>query len=126
MNIYVVRADFGKYAEDFVKGGYVAIGWLKNDNLENIKTRDEIYPLYKAANPTDTSNVVIGQQVGQIARFLLEIKEGDYVITPAADTDYIYYGTVESGTSYYFNTAQDSCPFVHRRKINYYYGKRRV
>jgi predicted Mrr-cat superfamily restriction endonuclease len=119
MNIYVVRAEFGKYAEEFIQGGYVAIGWLPNINLEHISSRDELYPIYKAENPKDTSNVVIGQQVGQIARFLLEIKGGDYVITPAADTDYIYYGIMEEGNSYFYNTTKDACPFSHRRKVKW-------
>jgi predicted Mrr-cat superfamily restriction endonuclease len=118
MNLYVVRAEYGKYTDQFIKGGYVAIGWLENNDLSHVKTREEIYPLYRAAYPDDKSNVVIGQQVGQIARFLLEIQTDDYVITPAADTDYIYYGTVEPN-SYYFDSGSDGCPFLQRRRIKW-------
>ena len=70
-NVWVVRAEFGKYTDNFVNGGYVAIGWMPEEDLSKIKTRDEIYPIYRLAHPNDTSNIVIGQQVGQIARFLL-------------------------------------------------------
>ncbi len=59
------------------------------------------YIHYINGDVEDTSNVVIGQQVGQIARFLLEIGRGDYIITPAADTEYIYYGTLDLGDAYY-------------------------
>ena len=60
----------------------MAIGWmLRYGSLSNRKAREELYPLYKAEHPDDTSNIVIGQQVGQIARFLLEMKAGDYVDT---------------------------------------------
>ena len=83
-NVWCVRAEFGTYAKQFVDCGYVAIGWMPNSDLSSIKARDELYPLYKSEHPDDTSNIVIGQQVGQIARFLLEIQPGDYVITPAA------------------------------------------
>ncbi len=55
-------------------------GSLRLD-LSTVTSRDELYPLFKAAYPDDTSNIVIGQQVGQIARFLLEMRAGDYVIT---------------------------------------------
>ena len=92
MNVFCVRADFGTYAKSFVAGGFVAIGWMPKTDLSAIATRDELYPLYKAEHPDDTSNIVVGQQVGQIARFLLEMKTGDYVITPAADTELLYFG----------------------------------
>jgi restriction system protein len=119
MNLYVVRAENGKYTEHFVKGGYVAIGWFHEDDLSSIKSREELFPLYKKLYPNDTSNVVIGQQVGQIGRFLLEIQPGDFIITPAADTDYIYYGTVADGDNYYFATTDDGCPNKQRKKVNW-------
>ena len=117
--LYCVRAEFGTYTEHFIKGKYIAIGWLSQDDLSGIKSKEELYPLYKKEYPKDTSNVVIGQQVGQIARFLLDIKAGDYVITPAKDTEYIYYGVIENDPSYYFDDGSDGCPFFHRRKIKW-------
>ena len=116
-NIYCVRADFGRYTEDFIKGDYVAIGWLSTTDLSSIKSRDELYPLYKADYPNDTSNVVIGQQVGQIARFLLELQENTFVITPSSDTNYLYYGIIEKD-SYYF-ADEDNCPYRHRKKVKW-------
>jgi len=74
-NVWCVRAEFGTFTKHFVEGGYVAIGWLPNTDLSAIRSRDELYPIYKAEHPDDTSNIVIGQQVGQIARFLLEISD---------------------------------------------------
>lgn len=118
-NVFCVRAEFGTYAQQFVSGGYVAIGWMANTDLAAITTRDELYPLYKAAHPDDTSNIVIGQQVGQIARFLLEMKAGDYVITPAADTELLHYGSVAPDPSYFFATGDDGCPYRHRRRVEW-------
>lgn len=118
-NVFCVRADFGTYTQQFVSGGYVAIGWMANTDLAAITTRDELYPLYKAAHPDDTSNIVIGQQVGQIARFLLEMKAGDYVITPAADTELLHYGRVAPDPSYFFATGDDGCPYRHRRRVEW-------
>jgi predicted Mrr-cat superfamily restriction endonuclease len=86
--------------------------------LSHVKSKEEIYPLYKSAYPDDTSKLVIGQQVGQIARFLLDIKAGDYVITPAADTEWLEYGKVEMETSYFFVASPtDGCPYHQRRRV---------
>jgi predicted Mrr-cat superfamily restriction endonuclease len=117
--LFCVRAEFGNYTNHFLKGNYIAIGWLSDTDLARIKNRDELYPIYKREHPEDTSNVVIGQQVGQIARFLLEIEAGDYVITPSSDTEYIYYGVIEPDPSYFYSDGSDGCPFLHRRKVKW-------
>jgi len=133
MNLYVVRAEFGTYTNHFLKGGYVAIGWLGQIDLMHVY-KAELYKIYKEAYPSETSNIVIGQQVGQIARFLLDIHTDDYVILPAADTDYIYYGTLNKGESvysefeehnitqrnYYLSDCSDGCPFMHRRRVTWH------
>ena len=66
-NAWCVRAEFGTYTPAYVEGGYVAIGWLPKCDLSGIKTRQQLYPIYKEAYPTDTSNIVVGIQVGQIS-----------------------------------------------------------
>jgi len=118
-NVWCVRAEFGTYAKQFVEGGYVAIGWMANSDLSGIRARDELYPLYKTEHPDDTSKIVIGQQVGQIARFLLEIQPGDYVITSAADTEWLHYGKVEQDHSYVYAAGDDGCPYRHRRRVGW-------
>ncbi|MGV7223180.1 MAG: restriction endonuclease [Nitrospinales bacterium] len=119
MEIYCVRAEFGTYTQLFLDGGYAAIGWIPEKDLSAITTRDDLYPLYKEAHPADTSNVVIGQQVGQIARFLLDIKAGDYVIVPASNTEIIYYGVVDENPNFY-SLKSDGCPYPHRKKIKWH------
>jgi predicted Mrr-cat superfamily restriction endonuclease len=118
INLFCVRAEFGSFTQHFLDGGYVAIGWLPNNDLSGVSSRDELYPLYKNEYPKDTSNVVIGQQVGQISRFLHEIKSGDYVITPAQNTDFIYYGVIKE-EAYYFADDSDGCPYLHRKKVKW-------
>ncbi len=116
-NVWCVRAEWGTYTRQFVEGGYVAIGWINGVDLTAIRTREELYPLYKQAHPEDTSNIVIGQQVGQIARFLLEIRAGDYVITPAADTEHLHHGQVSPDPSYFYAPGDAACPYPHRRRV---------
>ena len=118
-NILCVRADFGKYTEQFISGGYVALGWLFDDDLSGITSREELYPLYKKAYPQDTSNLVIGQQVGQIARFLFDLRAHDFVITPPADTEWLHYGQVSPDPSYSYSREKDGCPYPHRRRVNW-------
>jgi restriction system protein len=118
-NVYCVRAEYGSYARQFVAGGYVAIGWLYDQDLSGIKSKEEIYPLYKKARPQDTSNIVIGQQVGQIARFLFDIQAGDYVITPDANTELLRVGVVSPDPSYFHDDGADRCPFENRRRVKW-------
>ncbi len=118
-NVWVVRAEFGTYTQHFVSGGYVAVGWIPGEDLSSIEIKEDLYPIYRKAHPNDTSNIVIGQQVGQIARFLLEIKASDYVITPAADTEWLHYGKVTGTPTYYYSDPGDGCPYPHRRKVEW-------
>ncbi len=118
-NVWCVRAEFGTYTKHFVDGGYVAIGWMPDIDLSAVTTRDELYPPYKGEHPDDTSNIVIGQQVGQVARFLLEMTAGDYVITPAADNELLHYGWLAPDPSYVYTSGDDGCPYRHRRRVEW-------
>lgn len=117
--VYCIRAEFGTYTDHFVRGGYVAIDYGIGTDLSKITTREELAAIFRSANPEQTSNIVVGQQVGQIARFLLEIKAGDYVITPAANTEWLHYGIVADDPSYYLDEAKDGCPYRQRRKVKW-------
>lgn len=117
--LFCVRANYGQYTEQFLKGGYVAIGWLATTSLLNVKTREELKELYVKQNPSEKSEYVIGQQVGQIARFLFEIKKDDYVITPSPDTDFIHYGIIKDG-AYFYGGTEDGCPYPHRKKVEWH------
>ena len=115
--LFVVRAEYGRYAQAFRQGGYVAIGWIGGTGLDGVTEKGELYDLYRAAHPGDTSPVVIGQQVGQIARFLLELRPGDYVMTPTAETDRVLYGRVLAEPGYTYAPGDPACPYPHRRAV---------
>ena len=117
-NLWCVRAGSGgKYTESFIKGNYFAIGWNKLGDLSTIKNKSELYLLYEKEYPND-GKIVTGQQVGQIARFLLQIQPGDYVITPSSDTEKLLYGKVKSDP-YYYQSGDDGGPCRHRRSITW-------
>ncbi len=125
INVWCVRADSGQFAEHFLRGGYAGIGWTEiAQDLGDIHSREELYPLVRTAFPDIHSPIVIGNYVGQIARFLLEIHGGDYIITPALDTEWLYWGKVEPDPSYFYATTDDGCRYRHRRRVKW--GKERL
>ena len=119
-NVWAVRADFGKYAQNFVDGGYAAVGWLPHTDLTEAKTRDETRAFHKKVHP-DYSPAKTGAEVGMIYSFLLGAQPGDYVITLVTEkgTGPFYFGQIEEGDSYYAPDANDGCPFPHRRRVSW-------
>jgi predicted Mrr-cat superfamily restriction endonuclease len=115
--IYCVRAEFGKFTEHFVNGGYAAVGWFSGQNLSAAKDREDLTDIHSSVSPNDARNVMAGQQLDQVARFLFELKGGDFVITPSLNTEQIYFGMVQPEPNYYFDEVSDTCPFVHRKRV---------
>lgn len=118
-DVWCVRANFGMYANHFVNGGYVGIGYGLESSLADVTTREQLNSIYRTTHPNETSNIVIGQQVGQVARFLLEMKEGDYVITPAADTEWLHYGKITNQGYWFEPDFKDGCRYIHRRGVEW-------
>ncbi len=118
INVWCVRANAGEYADHFLGGGYVAIGWAEvAQDLSSVKARDELYSIMRTAYPGVGSPIVIGNYVGQVGRFLLEMQSGDYVITPAANTEWLHYGQIVPDPSYQLAAGDDGCPYRHRRRV---------
>ena len=90
VQVWVVRADGGKYTDDFIAGGYVAIGWFE---LSSVDSREEIRRRYEQQYP-DALTGQVANETGQLAGFRLEMAEGDFVITPAADRESLPYGRI--------------------------------
>ncbi len=116
--LWCVRADGGRYTEQWVRDGFAGIAFGISEDLQAIRSRDELYEVVQSYQADTTSNIVIGNRVGQIARFLLDMRAGDYVITPAADTEWLRYGRVDSDPSYFY-CDDDDVPQMHRRRISW-------
>lgn len=119
--IFCVRADSGRFTDNFVKGGYIAIGWEKFNDLSGV-SREALNQMYRKAYPEETSNLVIGQQVGQLARFLFDISPDDFVITPDANTELLHVGILKSSPAYFYDSGTDGCLYRHRRPIKWLPG----
>ena len=116
-NVWVIRANNGKYTGHFVDGAYVGAGWLLDNDLSGVKTRDELTGMYRVAHP-DQSPQVVGANVGQLWLFL-KIAAGDYIITPCSDSQWLYYGRVIDFPYRYMPNAPDGCDFPHRRAVSW-------
>lgn len=116
--LWCVRAGYGKYARSFVEGGYMAIGGMPTVDFSHIQNKEDLYSLYARENPQEKSRYAIGIQVGQIFRFLREIRVGDYVVTPAEYTEWLHYGTVLSDYCC-FRPDDDGCSYPHRRRVKW-------
>mgnify|MGYP000005830187 CR=1 FL=1 len=86
-NIYVVRSDFGRHTKAFKENGYVGVGWF-DFLMEKGITREEIKEHYRKAYPNDAP-LRIGQNSGQVFRFVNEINVGDIVLTPYSNNHLI-------------------------------------
>ena len=117
--VWCLRAEGGRYTEQWVRDGFVGIDFGIPQELADIRSRDTLHAVVQKIRGDQKSPVVIGNYVGQIARFLLEIQAGDYVITPAADTEWLHYGQVAADPSYFYQDANDGCHLRHRRKVNW-------
>ena len=114
-NVWVIRSEHGKYTEQFVDGAYVGAGWLREHDLSEVKTKNELRSMYRQAYP-DQSPQVVGANVGQLWLFL-QMAAGDYVITPCSDSQWLYYGRVVDLSYYYAPNDPDGCWFPHRRPV---------
>ena len=116
--IWMVSAEFGRYTEHFVNGGYAAVGWLDKEDLTSVHSRAEIFQRFREAHPDQTPNQA-GANAGQLAKFILSIQPGDYIMTRCAPPTREYrYGIVEGEPLYYSDTT-DGCPFPHRCKVKW-------
>ena len=77
-----------EFEEIFLKNNIIAIKWVKiKEDLSNIKNKEELKEVYKKTYPNKDKdkrkyNCEVGNCVGQIWRFLKEMKKGDIVLVP--------------------------------------------
>ena len=98
--MWVVRAgEEARFYDDFKGNRIVAIGWNELGDLSGIKNQGEIKQMIEKAY----SNKKLGWIniiTSQIARFVLEFKEGDYVLTYDPKTRNYLIGKISSPYRY--------------------------
>ncbi|MBW4529815.1 MAG: restriction endonuclease [Aphanothece saxicola GSE-SYN-MK-01-06B] len=119
-NVWCVRAGGGMYADNFLRGGFVGIGWREiSEDLGPVQTREQLYAVVRRYFPDIQSAILLSNYVNEIHRFLFEIQPNDHVIIPSSDTDLLIHGVVDEGTPYYDPSGDDGCPLRHRRPVTW-------
>jgi restriction system protein len=87
------------FASEFLNRNIVAIGWAEAGDYTATCSKDELYSRIKAAYPdrTDRQTEVA---VGQIWRFLREVRQGDAVLTYDPSTRLYHLGLIDGDPQY--------------------------
>jgi restriction system protein len=118
-NVFVLRADFGRYTSTFEKEGYIGIGWFEVDPQGwDLTNKEFLKEKYRQVFPNDPS-MRMNQNVGQINRFVNDIKIGDLVLSPYMDNQLLV-GRIESDL--YFKSDNTS-PYPWRKAVKWYKEK---
>jgi restriction system protein len=94
---WVVRAGRGAaYVDDCVEGGYVGLGYGEAlGELPDQPTREDLAARFRASHPTWKDGKV-HNATGQLYRFLVEMSEGDLVITVDSSRRLYIIGSIAS------------------------------
>lgn len=98
------------------KNPHICIGWSNLGDLSGIDNRDDLSAVYD--EKYSKNNRGRGQDIGQIWRFLHDMKIGDYVIL--AEPSVFHIGRIES--DYYYDNAErqsQSNDYTNNRKVNW-------
>ena len=117
--VWLIRAQYGQWTDAFVDNGYIGIHYnLDNVDVTNVSSIDEFRRIYAQENPSVDSVHSIGNRSGQIARFHIDTKAGNYVLTPGIDRNEIRYGRFTSDTTYYTD-GEDGLPCRNRKGVDW-------
>lgn len=95
---------------------HVCIGWSNMGDLSGIDSKEELREVYDKSY--QKNNRGRGQDIGQIWRFLKDVKIGDYIIY--ADDAFFHIGRVDS--DYYYDNAENpnqSKDYTNNRKVTW-------
>lgn len=121
---WFVRTQSGRYYEDFINFGYIAIGY-DSVNLKDIqaaykddKKKGFLAETIEKKYPEETRPNYIGNQ---LIDFAYNIKKGDIVVIPSASSAYISIGKVIETPIHQTTVFQrkEKCNFNKRKKIEW-------
>jgi restriction system protein len=116
MVLWMVRAGrHGEEEQQALEKGLVTIGWNEFPDLSKVKSRSELAVLYAKLHP-NTKKMALANEVGQIWRFLDNIKIDDLVALPLKHQSAIAIGKVESNYEYRKDLGED---IHHIRRVKW-------
>jgi hypothetical protein len=120
---WVVRVGGGEFIDACKKGKYVAIGWndlgdlswLLETKMEANEAKERLYMLYgkkwrESKRPKQIN-------VAQVYRFVREIKNGDFVLSPTARRTVLVGKVVDN--YYPAHKQKDDCRYKQRRPVDW-------
>jgi hypothetical protein len=136
-NYWLVRTSAGSNYADFISGNYIAIGWneVTAFDLHQIKMNPTDKILYESIrdkvvseNKTDDEEYSKGTQsyqsrsMGQLLKFVYEIKKGDIVVIPSYNSDSLSFGEVLSTPLISINSSKninENCTYEKRKRVKW-------
>ena len=118
MRVFVLRADYGRYTDVFRNNNYIGIGWFDEINpiqeKWDLTDKDFLKEKYREKYKED-ANMRVNQNVGQIYRFINDLKIGDIVISPY-NKDELLIGKITGDLYFEYD---NSSPYPWRKKIEW-------
>lgn len=116
-SVWMIRAGEGaSMVEQCIEGGYIGVGFGQEifAAMPTKTRREDLAAAFRAAHP-DWSENKVANSVGQLFRFLVDVKTGDEVVTGDPARRLYYLGTIE-GEPEFVAKAVDALPFRRRVK----------
>lgn len=95
---------------------HVCIGWSQYGDLKNVASKDALRNTIESSQPNSSKNSV-GQQVGQIWRFINEMQIGDFVVL--GDKSIANIGKITTGYYYDDNIEKQSKDYASNRGVQW-------
>ena len=118
LRVWVIRANDGRWAETFATNGYIGLHHgMDGVDMSGVRSRDEVRRMFELAHPDEDNERSIANRSSQVARFHLEIRCGDGVLTPGLGGE-VRCGRFVTDDSYYVSD-DDGLPCRNRRSVEW-------
>lgn len=100
MSLWLVRAGgHGEQEQIAIEENVITIGWNEFSDFSNIRRKEDLTEIYRKEYPEASKNKA-GNEIGQIWRFIHDIKKGDLVALPLKTESSITLGEVVGDYEY--------------------------
>ena len=114
MSLWMVRAGkHGEQEQGALEKDIVTIGWNELPDLSKAKDRQELAVLYKKTYPS-SKGPELANRLGQVWRFISEIKRGELVALPLRSQSALAIGEIEG--EYEYKELADNIKHIRRVK----------
>lgn len=113
-NVWVSKSRKHGLTNHYFEEGFISMGWSDLPDISTIKTRNELKVIFDESYPGETK-MQIANHVGQIWKFLQEVKIGDFIVFPHKDTSTVEVGKIIGE----YNYSHTNAALYHNRKVDW-------